>query len=153
VSHSQSTTPEDISDPCKIWHTSRTQTLQITKQNCRFRLITSQSCLSDCARPTGNYSIRRPKRVCRYSDGRTDNFRIAPQPQPEPGARGASNFLPTEPRDPFRAFTCPHKPYYGKVSLTYPRDLEPGLINSDAGRAAASHVVTMTPVHGLLLAR
>jgi hypothetical protein len=27
-----------------------------------------------------------------------------------------------------------HKPYYGKVSLTCPRDLEPGLINSDAGR-------------------
>jgi hypothetical protein len=36
--------------------------------------------------------------------------------QSEPSAQGASNFLATELRDPFRAFTCTHKPYYGKVS-------------------------------------
>jgi hypothetical protein len=49
---------------------------------------------------------------------------------------------------------CTHKPYYGKVSLTCPRDLERSLIKIVLlVRAAVCHVVTMTPVHGLLLAR
>jgi hypothetical protein len=36
-------------------------------------------------------------------------------PQSEPSAQRASNFLATELWDPFRAFTCTHKPYYGKI--------------------------------------
>jgi hypothetical protein len=71
----------------------------------------------------------------------------------ETPALGLSNSLATELWDPFRSFTCTHKPYYGKVSLTCLRDLEPGLINNDAGRGLVCHAVIMPPVHRVLLAR